>query len=84
MLFGKKEVFMTNQAEQYVKAKQALTQAGIDYDLKTVSTAAQGRMDRNRMGRLGSKPELELFYYLYVKKGDEEKARYVIREAFRK
>lgn len=84
MLFGKKEVFMTNRLEQYVTAKQALAEAGIDYDLKTVNSAMQGRKDRNPMGRMGAKPELELFYYLYVKKIDEERARYVIREAFRK
>lgn len=84
MLFGKKEVFMTNQVDQYVKAKQALTQLGIHYDLKTFNTAVQGRKDRNPIGRIGSKPELEVFYYLYVKKADEEKARYAIREAFRR
>lgn len=84
MLFGKKEVFMTNQMDQYVKAKQALTRVGINYDLTTFHAAAQGGRDRNLMGRTGSKPELEIFYYLYVKKADEEKARYAIREAFRK
>lgn len=84
MLFGKKEVFMTNQMDQYVKAKQALTRTGINYDLKTFHAAAQGRKDRNLMGRAGSMPEQEIFYYLYVKKADEEKARYAIREAFRK
>lgn len=84
MLFGKREVFMTNQVDQYVKAKQALLQAGIDYDLKTINTAAQGRMDRSGMMRAGSKPELEVYYYLYVKKAEEEKARYALREAFRK
>ena len=84
MLFGKKEVFMTNQVDQYVKAKQALTQLGIGYDLKTFNTAVQGRKDRYPLGRIGSKPELEVFYYLYVKKADEERARYAIREAFRK
>lgn len=84
MMFGKKEVFMTNQADQYVKAKQALAQLGIQYDLKTFNAAAQGRKDRNLLGRAGSKPEFEVFYYLYVKKSDEEKARYAIREAFRK
>lgn len=84
MLLGKKEVFMTNQMEQYVRAKQALVQAGVSYDLKTFNTAARGRRDRGIMGGTGSRPELEVFYYLYVKKSDEEKARYAIREAFRK
>lgn len=84
MMFGKREVFMTNQMDQYVKAKQALAQAGIDYDVKTFNAAAQGRMDRNIMTRMGSKPELEVFYYIYVKKAEEERARYAIREAFRK
>lgn len=84
MLLGKKEVFMTNQMEQYVRAKQALIQAGVNYDLKTFNTAAQGGRDRGSWGRTGMKPELEVFYYLYVKKNDEEKARYAIREAFRK
>lgn len=84
MLFGKREVFMTNQVDQYVKAKQALAQAGIDYELKSFNASAQGRMDRNIVMRTGSKPELEVFYYIYVKKAEEERARYVIREAFRK
>lgn len=84
MLFGKKEVFMTNQADQYVKAKQALTEAGIHYDIKTFNTASQGRGDRNMLAGVGRNPEWELFYYLYVRKADEERARYAIREAFRR
>lgn len=82
-MFGKKEVFMTNQMDQYGKARDALVQAGIDYRLKTVNTAWQGRKDRSRLGRMGEM-EFELFYYLYVKKADEERARYVLREAFRR
>lgn len=84
MMFGKKEVFMTNQADQYVKAKQALTQLGIQYDLKTFNAAAQGRKDRNLLGRAGSKPELEVFYYLYVKKSVRRKRAMPSRDAFRK
>lgn len=84
MLFGKREVFMTNQMEQYATAKQALTQAGIHYDLKTFSASAQGGRNRGRAAGAGGRLDLELFYYLYVKRNDEEKARYAIREAFRK
>lgn len=83
MLLGKKEVFMTNQMEPYRRAKQALADAGIPYDLKTVSSAAQGRGGQSPLGRAFENQALDIFYYLYVKKKDEERARHTIRQALR-
>lgn len=83
MLFGKREVFMTNEIDQYVKAKQALIQAGMNYDLRTFSPDTQWGSERSRMKGTWSSTEQRLYYYIYVKKADEERARYLIREAFR-
>ena len=79
-----KEIFMTNNLELYASVQQALKSEQIPYKIKVVNTGTQSRRTGGVLGRIGEKPELEIFYYVYVPAEDEERAGHAINEYRRK
>lgn len=78
MVFGKREVFMTMEMEKYVKAKEVLERAGIQYTTKTKSSGGYSAVS-HRMGPFGENLNHSFTYYIYTDKEDEDKAKYYIR-----
>lgn len=76
----KKEIFMTNNLELYASVQQALKSEQIPYEVKVVNTGTQSRRTGVILGRIGEKPELEIFYYVYVSVEDKERAEHAINE----
>ena len=79
-MFFKKEVYVSTKMEDYVKAKQALQNVGISYDIKIRNTGSTSSRASQTMGRFGEQPHLETFYYIYVSPKDEEAAAYVLNK----
>jgi len=77
----RREVLVTNSAEQFGIAQRALNSAGIKYDTKTVNSGSGNRKTGDFIGRVGERVDLENFYYVFVKKEDAEQATYLIKKA---
>jgi len=77
----KQEVLMTNSAEQFGIAQSVLKSVGIEYAVKTVNSGSSNRQSGTLLGRVGERVDLEIFYYIYTKKENAEKAKYLIQQA---
>jgi hypothetical protein len=78
--WNRKEVLVTNSAEQFGIALRALQDAGIRYETRTVNNWNSGQA-RSLIGHVGERVNLEIFYYIYANKADAERARHFIRQA---
>ncbi len=72
-IFNRRELFVTVSLEKQMEIRQRLSDAGIDYVLKTKNLEAGGQF-----GHLGIHPSVNLEYRFYVRKEDEDRARHVI------
>jgi hypothetical protein len=73
----RREVLITNSAEKFGRAESALREGGIRYDTKVFDS---GMNRRPGVGRFGERTELQVFYYIYVRAADVERAEYLISQ----
>ena len=76
-LLNRKELILTTSLEQQTKVRDILAANGIDYRVRVKSNT--GGISRSRTVLPGTRPEWMYQYYIYVKKEDYEKAKYLIR-----
>ena len=83
-MFGWKEIFMSKNREDFEQAKQRLAEHNIQYkekieddNLRSSINNLDGRQGAS-LSRYGNTPNI--YYYLYVKKGNEEYAKNIVRE----
>ena len=76
-LFNRKELLLTSGMERQTKVRDILAANGIEYRVRTRSNT--GGMSRSRTVLPGTDMESMYQYYIYVKRGDYEKAKYLIR-----
>lgn len=72
-IFNRRELFVTLSMEKQLEVRQLLSEAGIDYVLRTKSLTGGGHS-----GQFGIHSSVALEYRFYVHKEDEERARHVI------
>ncbi|NLX27105.1 MAG: hypothetical protein GXY61_14295 [Lentisphaerae bacterium] len=77
----RREILITNSTEQFGIAQRALNSARIKYDIKIVNSGSGNRKTGNFIGRVGERVDLEIFYYVFVRKEDAEQAIYLIKNA---
>lgn len=78
LLFIGKEVYMGYSLLELSNVRECLTVEKIKYDYKVVSHSSH---NRGRFGSLGSNINYEKQYYVYVKRGDYKKAKYLVDNA---
>lgn len=76
-LFNRKELLITNSMEHQSRVRDALAANGIDYQVRVKSNT--GGLSRSRTVMPGTRMELMYQYYIYVKRNDYEKAKYLLR-----
>ena len=76
-LFNRKELLTTASMEQQAKVRDALAANGIEYRVHVKSNT--GGLSRSRTVMPGTRMETMYQYYIYVKKEDYEKAKYLIK-----
>lgn len=76
-LFNRKELLTTASMEQQSRVRDVLAANGIAYRVRVKSNT--GGMSRSRMVMPGTKMEYMYQYYIYVKKEDYEKAKFLTR-----
>jgi len=76
-IFNRRELLTTSRMEQQAKVRDILAANGIEYRVRVKSNT--GGMSRSRTVLPGTRMEAMYQYYIYVKKEDHEKARYLIR-----
>ena len=76
-LFNRQELLTTSNMEYQARAREILAANGIDYRVRVKSNT--GGMSRSRMVMPGTRMEMMYQYYIYVKRTDYEKAKYLIR-----
>ena len=83
-MFGWKEIFMSTNREDFEQAKQKLAEHNIQYkekikddNLRVSINNLDGRQGAS-LSRYGTTPNI--YYYLYVKKGNEEYSKNIVRE----
>jgi hypothetical protein len=72
----RREVLVTQSVEKYGRAQTALHDAKIAYATK-IFDSGFNRGSRG-MGRFAQRTEVQIFYYIYVRKADVERAKYLI------
>lgn len=79
-LFNRKELVITRSMQRQAQIRQMLSEAGIEYSLKT--RGANGDLNRSAQRRLtgsaGISPEQQYEYTFYVRKSDFEQALHII------
>ena len=76
-LFNRKELLTTASMEQQAKVRDILAANGIEHRVRAKSNT--GGVSRSRTVLPGTRMEMMYQYYIYVKKDDYEKAKYLIR-----
>ena len=71
-MFGWKEVFVGSSKENFEHVKQNLDKGEIEYRVKVKGGNSQVQKDS-----LGERPVSGSYYYIYVKKQDEEHAKQI-------
>lgn len=83
-MFGWEEVYMGFSMEDYIKARDAVTRAGIPYKRKLFAHAGawlgRGKVHYSNV-IVGSHTDYTKQYRLFARKADAEQARYLIRQA---
>ncbi len=83
-MFGWEEVYMGFSMEDFIKARDAVTRAGMPYKRKLFAHAGawlgHGSAIRSN-AIIGSHTDYTKQYRLFVRKEDAEQARYLIRQA---
>lgn len=84
-MFGWEEVYMGFSMDDFRKAQDAITQAGIPFKRKIFAHAGtflgRGAARVRTTVIIGSHTDYSKQYRLFVKNGDLEQARYLIRKA---
>ena len=75
-LFNRKELLLTTSMERQAGVRDILAANGIEYRVRVRSNI--GGMSRSRTVLPGTRMEAMYQYYIYVKKDDYEKAKYLI------
>ena len=75
-LFNRKELLTTASMEQQAKVRDILAANGIEHRVQAKSNT--GGVSRSRTVLPGTRMEMMYQYYIYVKKDDYEKAKYLI------
>lgn len=78
-IFNRRELITTFSMETQAKVREALSQNGIDYHIKTHSHSS-GTYSRGRTGSYGINSEHAYEYIIYVHKSDYERAQYLINK----
>ena len=76
-LFNRKELLLTTSLEQQAKVRDILAANGMECFVK--AKCQVGGFSRSRSVVPGMRTEAMYQYYIYVKKTDYEKAKYLIR-----
>ena len=76
-LFNRKELLTTVSMEQQAKVREVLAANGIEYRVRARNNT--GGLSRSRTVIPGMKQELLYQYYIYVKRSDYEKAKFLTR-----
>lgn len=76
-LFNRRELLTTANMEYQARVRDALAANGIEYHVRVRSN--MGGMSRSRTVMPGMRMDMMYQYYIYVKKTDYEKAKYLIR-----
>ena len=76
-IFNRKELLTTFSLEQQGKVRDILAANGIAYGIRVRSNT--GGVSRSRTVLPGTDMEMMYQYYIYVKRADFEKAKYLIR-----
>lgn len=73
------EVLLTQSPLKFGLAKESLKKENIPYKTKIINSGNNSRQQGSFLGQLGERPELEILYYLYVKKEYFERANFIIK-----
>ena len=76
-IFNRKELLTTFSLEQQGKVRDILAANGIAYSIRVRSNT--GGVSHSRTVLPGTDMEMMYQYYIYVKRADFEKAKYLIR-----
>ena len=76
-LINRKELLMTASMERQANVRDVLEANGIEYRVRARRNT--GGLSRSRTVMPGTKMESMYQYYIYVKRSDYEKAKYLIR-----
>ena len=76
-IFNRKELLTTFSLEQQGNVRDILAANGIAYSIRVRSNT--GGVSRSRTVLPGTDMEMMYQYYIYVKRADFEKAKYLIR-----
>lgn len=76
-LFNRRELLTTASVERQTRVRDVLVANGIDYRMQVRSNT--GGASRSRTVMPGMRTDCLYQYYIYVKKTDYEKAKYLIR-----
>ena len=76
-LFNRKELLTTHSLEQQAKVREILAANGIQYRVRARSNT--GGLSRSRTVLPGTQMKLMYQYYIYVKRTDYEKAKFLIK-----
>ncbi len=83
-MFGWEEVYMGFSMDDFAKARDAVTRAGLPYKRKLFAHAGawlgRGRV-RHSSAIIGDHTDFTKQYRLFVRQEDAEQARYLIRRA---
>ncbi|WP_143530230.1 hypothetical protein [Massiliimalia massiliensis] len=74
-----KEVLITQSALKYGLVKKSFEENKIPYKVKIVNNGNNARTNGILVGQIGERPELEIIYYLYVKKQNLDLAKLIVR-----
>ena len=74
-VFNRRELMITLSMEEQMAARQCLSDAGLNYVLRTKNITASS----HQMGHLGIHPQAVLEYRIYVHREDEDRARAALR-----
>jgi hypothetical protein len=84
-MFGWEEVYMCFTMDDFIKARDAVTQAGMPYKRKIFAHAGtwlgRGTARARTNAIIGNHTDFTKQYRLFVKNEDAEQARYLIRKA---
>lgn len=80
-LFKWREVYTGFSIEEFSKMRDILRAQKIDYKYKTVGSNQKyiGTTRRAYTGSFGENMDFSLQYYIYVKKEDEQRAKYALQ-----
>lgn len=76
-IFNRKELLITWSMQDLAQIRDILVSNHIEYRIRTVNTGRTAS-SRARTGTAGLRTDVMYQYYVYVKKDDYEKAKYLI------